>query len=571
MYDLLIQNGKVVDGTGNDAFSADIAVQNGIIVEVGSINASAKQSINADGRLVTPGFVDAHTHYDGQATWDGDLAPSTYHGVTTVVMGNCGVGFAPARPQERDFMIQVMEGVEEIPGAALKEGMPWTWESFSEYLDHLDSMARTIDVATQVPHCALRCYVMGQERAMDDMATETDIAEMGRLTREALEAGAVGFSTSRTLIHRVAAPGRPVVPGTHCSPEELVGIARSMGEAGHGVFQMLSDGMADEADFPWMERIVGETGNPLIFTLTQRHDQPEHYREALHRLEGSPEGIRGKIRAGVGWRPPGVLMGLQATLNPFTKFPSFASIARLSLSEQVIALRDPDFRARLLSEQCTETNPLLRQIYTDFDNLFYLGDPPEYEPTPESSVAAMARRRHLRPQELILEALCENEGKNFFYYPLSTYIDGDFEAAREMLVHPLTTASLSDGGAHVGTVCDASVTTYMLTHWARDRSRGATIPLEEIIRKQTSEPAQLYGFNDRGLIQVGKKADLNVIDFDGLQLDAPYMVYDLPMNGKRLMQRARGYGYTIASGTVIAANDELTGDMPGRLLRGRQG
>ena len=570
MHDLIIRNGRIVDGTGAETFIADVAIDGDKISEVGNVAGSAKREIDAAGKLVTPGFVDAHTHYDGQVTWDSELAPSSWHGVTTVVMGNCGVGFAPARPAERDFMIQVMEGVEEIPGAALREGIPWAWESFPEYLDFLDGMERTIDVAAQVPHCALRCYVMGEERAMEDLATADDIKAMAAITREAVSAGAVGFSTSRTMIHRVAAPGRPVVPGTHCSPEELIGIATAMGEAGNGVFQMLSDGMADEADFPWMERIVGTTGHPLIFTLTQRNDNPEQFREALKRLEDTVDRTGGKIRAGVGWRPPGVLMGLQATLNPFTKHPTFRQMRKLPQKEQLAELRDPETREQLLSETCQERNGFLRMIYTDFENMFFLGEEPDYEPAPETSIAAQARLKGISPEELALDYMCEGDGLNFIFFPLSTYVSGDLSAAREMMVHPLTTASLSDAGAHVGTVCDASVTTFMLTHWTRDRARGPKLALEEVIRKQTSEPATLYGFHDRGILKPGMKADVNVIDFDNLTLHAPYMAYDLPQSGKRLLQQATGYDYTICSGQVIAEGGNMTGARPGKLVRGKQ-
>ena len=568
MHDLVIRGGRIIDGTGAQAYEADIAIRDGVITDVGTNIVSGRRQIDADGLVVTPGFVDTHTHYDGQVTWDPELAPSSWHGVTTAVMGNCGVGFAPARPSERDFMIRVMEGVEEIPGAALQEGLPWAWETFPEYLDFLDDQPRSLDVVAQLPHCALRCYVMGQERALDDEARPEDIAEMSRLTRQALEAGAAGFSTSRTLLHRIK--DGPVVPGTHCQPEELIGIADAIRQAGHGVFQMISDRMGMEPDFMWMKRIAQLTGHPLVFTLAQLPHKPRQYREVLENLRTVHQNEGLDIRAGVPWRPPGVLLGLQATLNPFSTHPSFRSLRGLALADLVAKLRSPDVRSALVGEEATTSGTVLRRILTDFDNMFPLGDPPDYEPTKDTSIGARARAAGVDPAEFALDVLAQDEGRQFIYFPLAGYADFNFEALREMLAHPRSTASLSDGGAHVGTVCDASYTSYMLTYWHRDRTRGDRFAIEEVVRKQTSETADLYGLHDRGRIAVGKKADINVFDLQGMHLHAPYMAFDLPTGGKRLLQKADGYRATIVSGEMIIEDGEPTGARPGKLVRGPQ-
>ncbi|MEM1409169.1 MAG: amidohydrolase family protein [Pseudomonadota bacterium] len=568
MYDLVIRGGSIIDGTGEDAFTGDIAVENGIIADVGSKLGPGKREVHADGAIVTPGFVDAHTHYDGQVTWDPDLTPSSWHGVTTIVMGNCGVGFAPARPTEREFMIRVMEGVEEIPGAALEEGMTWNWETFPEYLDAIDAQERAIDVAAQVPHCALRCYVMGEERALDDQATPDDIAEMTRLTEEALRAGAVGFSTSRTMIHKVK--NGPVVPGTHCHPEELLGIADAIKNAGHGVYQMISDYMGKDPDYPWMKEIARTTGGPLVFTLAQMPQAPDDYKHVLSALKDTYETDGLDIRAAVPWRPPGVLLGLQASLNPFLTHPSFGPLRKLSHADRLAAMRDSDVRDRILSEEATVKDPFVRRLLTDFANMFPLGDPPDYEPAKEDSIEARAARSNIEPNALCYDLLLQDSGKQFLYFPLANYASFNFDALYEMMQHTRSTASLSDGGAHVGTVSDASFTTFMLTHWVRDRQRGETIRLEDAIRKQTFDTANLYSMHDRGVIAKGKRADLNVIDFDGLHLHPPYMAFDLPTGGKRLLQKADGYHATFVAGEMITENGEITGARPGKLVRGPQ-
>lgn len=568
MHDLIIRNGKVVDGTGQDAFYADVAIAGGKIAEIGAKLGPATREIDADGALVTPGWVDVHTHYDGQVTWDPELSPSSWHGVSTVVMGNCGVGFAPARPSEREFLIRVMEGVEEIPGAALDEGMTWNWETFPEYLDALEGHERSIDVVAQVPHSALRCYVMGEERALEDEATAYEITEISRLTEEALKAGALGFTTSRTLLHRIK--HGPVMPGTHATPEELLGIAKAFKNTGYGVFQMISDHMGRDPDFPWMKEIARTTGGPLIFSFAQRRNQPEYYRDVLESLSAaeSEEGL--DIRASIAPRPAGILEGLQATLNPFLFHPSYRAIRRKSLAERVAIMRDPSFKSRLLEETPNVDFGNLTDFLCTFSNMFALGDPPDYEPPQDQNIEARAAAAGQTPESFVYDVMLQNDGQQLLYFPLSNYGKYSFDMMHEMLNHPRTHASLSDGGAHVGTVSDANFPTYMLTHWVRDRSRGSKLRLEEAVRKQTSENAMLYGLNDRGVLAPGKKADVNIIDFDALHLHAPYMAFDLPTGGKRLLQKADGYRATIVSGEVIVENGEMTSARPGKLVRGPQ-
>jgi len=566
MHDLVIRDGRIVDGTGAPARAGDVAITDGVITDVGDDVGAGRREIDADGRVVAPGFVDTHTHYDGQVMWDPDLAPSSWHGTTTVVMGNCGVGFAPTRSAERDFLIRTMEGVEEIPGSALSVGMSWDWESFPEYLDAVDRQARAIDVVAQVAHSALRCYVMGEERALDDEATSADVEAMARLTREALEAGALGFSTSRTMLHRVK--NGPVIPGTHCAPDELVGIAVALRDAGHGVFQMVSDSMGREPDFAWMKEIARTSGAPLVMSLVRRNDDPDGYRDTLASFQRAKDEEGLDIRAGVGWRPPGVLMGLQATLNPLMTHPSYREVRDLPFDERLRRLRDPEMRARILGEEMATRDGFAGRVFRHFSNIFPLGDPPNYEPSANDSVAARARAAGVTPEAFIYDLMVADDGTAFLYYPLQGYGDYTLDPVHEMMAHPRSVASLSDGGAHVGTVADASFCTYMLTHWVRDRHEGARFSLEEAIRLQTSETASLYGLHDRGVVAPGKKADLNIIDVDGLHLHGPYMAYDLPGDNKRLLQKADGYAATIVRGEVVAEDGEMTGAHPGGLVRG---
>ena len=568
MFDLVIRGGRIADGTGRPAYTGDIAVQDGKIIEVGTVGPGARE-IDATGLLVCPGFIDTHTHFDGQATWDPHLTPSSWHGVTTVIMGNCGVGFAPVKPGHKDYLIDIMEGVEDIPGSALAEGMPWDWETFPEYLDSLDRFPRSIDVAAQVPHCALRAYVMGRDRALDDETTPEDIAEMAKLTREAIIAGAVGFSTSRTFLHH--SKSGELVPGTHSHPNELVGIARGMAEAGSGVFQMISDGLGREPDRHWMKAIGRITGRPFIFSMVDvRADaDPFEFRETLAALGDAFDRDGVDIRAAVPWRPPGFLMGLQSSLHPFSYHRVFAEIADLPLAQKLERMRQPDFRTALLADR-PDMGKSLTGLVSRFDKMYPLGEQPDYEPCAADSIAGRAAARGIAPDALAYDTLLENDGRNFIFVPVAGYTQGNFDLLHEMLSHPRSTASLSDAGAHVPSVCDASFTTFMLTHWVKGRTRGARLPLEEVIRKQTGEPADIYAFHDRGVLAPGRKADINIIDMDALVLHAPYTAFDLPLGGARVLQKADGFRYTLVNGEIIAQDGVMTEARPGRLVRGPQ-
>ena len=563
MHDLVIRGGTLIDGTGAPARTGDVAVAGGRIVEVGRVAGDAKRTFDADGLAVTPGFVDIHTHYDGQATWDPLLAPSCYHGVTTLVMGNCGVGFAPVRPGQQSFLIELMEGVEDIPGTALSEGIDFSWESFPEYLDALAGMPRVLDVAAQVPHCAIRAYVLG-ERAHDVELTSEEIDALARLTREGLEAGAVGFSTSRTILHRSV---HGLVPGTRSHPEELLAIGRAMGAAGHGVFEMVSDGVGSKEEFAWMRQFCRESGRAVTFAIAQAPQDPTSYRRMLARVDELV--ARGeRVVPQVACRPTGMLFGLQSSLHPFITHPSYRAIANLPLAERVRQLRDPALRAKLLAEGPATHDPIARALMSNWSRIFPLGDPPDYEPPAEKSVAATAAREGRRPEEVVLDWLLAREGKELLFAPLANYIDCDFEAIREMILHPRTVLGLSDGGAHCGLICDASMPTYLLTHWVQGRKRGARIPLETAVRLQTKNTADVWGFHDRGTLEPGKKGDLNVIDLDALALEAPRMVNDLPAGGRRLVQGVRGYRATVCAGQVTFEDGEPTGALPGVLVRG---
>jgi len=571
MHDLVIRGGTIVDGTGAPGFVGDVAISGGTIVAVGGDIGPSRHEIDATGNIVTPGFVDTHTHYDGQVTWDPQLSPAAWHGVTTAIMGNCGMGFAPVRPgtEARDYLITVMEGVEDIPGTVLAEGVSWDWESFPEYLDSIDRKPHAIDVVAQIPHAPLRAYVMGRGRAIDGEATAEDIAEMARLVKEAVQAGAHGFTTSRTFIH-LSSEGE-LIPGTHAEPKELLAIADSMVEAGSGVFQLISDKLGRPEDLAWMSTIARKTGKPVIFSLVEvRPDSdPFEFRQTLESLKRIYETEGLDIRAAVPWRPPGFLMGLETSLNPFSYYPVYAEIDRLPFAEKVERMRDAEFRARLLADQ-PDMARSLTGLATRFDKMFPLGDPPNYEPTPEESVAALARAKGVSPQEHVYDALLDQNGKALLFVPVAAYVQGNHDILHEQLSHSRTTASLSDGGAHVASISDASFTSFMLTHWVKGRTRGPRLPLEEVIRLQTSEPAALYSLLDRGVIAPGRKADINVIDLDGLHLPAPYMAYDLPAGGKRMLQKVDGFRYTLVSGEVIVKDGVMTNTLPGRLVRGPQ-
>ena len=562
-HDLVIRGGTVVDGTGAAPRTADVAVDGARISAIGDDVGSGRRELEADGALVTPGWVDVHTHYDGQVTWDPEVTPSSWHGATTVVMGNCGVGFAPVRPGGQDFLVELMEGVEDIPGTALHEGIDWAWESFGEYLDALDRTPRVLDVAAQVPHAALRAYVMG-DRAHDDDATADDIAAMAQLTEDAMRAGAVGFTTSRTILHRSI---HGFVPGTSAAPDELLAIAEGIGRAGHGVFQLVSDrqGTGDEA--AWLREVAARTGGTVTYALAQTSFAPGAWREALADAEAAAaSGIQ--LRPQVPTRPTGMLFGLQSSLHPFTTHPTYRRLADLSLADRVAELRRPEVRAQLLDEQPSTRNAVAIALMTNWRQVFPLGDPPDYEPPSSASVAGVSEREGRRPEEVVLDWLLERDGKALLFAPLASYVDHDHEAIREMMTHPQTVLGLSDGGAHCGLICDASMTTYLLTHWARDRSRGPRLAVEDAVRLQTARTAEAYGLHDRGTLEPGKRADLNLIDLDGLRLHEPEMVHDLPARGRRLVQRVDGYVATVCAGDVTFEGGEPTGARPGTLVRG---
>ena len=569
MHDLVISGGTLVDGTGAAPRRADVAVTDGLITEVGTLeDTAARRTIDADGLLVTPGFVDVHTHFDGQITWDPQLTPSCWHGVTTVVMGNCGVGFAPARPDKHEWLIGLMEGVEDIPGAALSEGIKWGWESYPEYLDAIDQVPKALDVGSQVPHGAVRAYVMGDRGAHNEPATREDIEGMARIVREAIEAGALGVSTSRTIAH-MAIDGEPV-PGTFAAEDELFGIGRALAEAGSGLFELAPAGAlgedlaAPDREMDWMRRLSAAIGRPVTFALTQNDHDPESWRRMLD-LAGQARSEGANVRPQVAGRPVTLLLGLE-TFHPFAYCPSWAELGLLPLAERVGRLRaNADLRARLIAE-ASIPNPAMLQ-FLDPATSYPLGDPPNYEPDPSDSVAGRAARAGRDVYEFYLDLLLEHDGRALIMRPLLNYTDSNLDAVREMLLHPTSAWGLGDGGAHCGTTCDASTPTYMLTHWARDRARDQ-LPLEWVVRKMTAETASLYGLGDRGIVRPGLRADLNVIDHAGLRLHAPEMVYDLPGDARRFVQRADGYVATIVAGEVTLEYGEDTGARPGQLIRG---
>lgn len=567
-YDLVIRGGTMADGKGGMPVEADVALTGDRIVAVGKLSGRGREEIDAKGRLVTPGFVDVHTHYDGQATWDSHLAPSSWHGVTTVVMGNCGVGFAPVRRGDRDRLIELMEGVEDIPGVALHEGLSWNWESFGDYLDALETRKRDIDVCAQLPHGALRVYVMGERGANLEPATDADIAQMRALSAQAMRAGAIGFSTSRTLNHR-SIKGEPT-PSLRATEAELMGIAQGLADAGSGVIEMISDFNAPdlETEFAMIRRLVEVSGRPLSLSLAQSHSLPESWRTLLGLIEESArDGL--PIRAQIAPRPIGILLGLQGTLNPFSAHRAFAEIKNKPHAEKLRIMRDPDFRARILAETDTRQNhPLARRVMA-FDRIFPLGNPPNYEPPRETALAQRAARENRDPAELAYDLLLENEGKNFLFMPFANYAHFNLDACGEMIAHPDCIMGLGDGGAHVGIISDASYATYLLTHWGRDRANGK-FDIGWLIKRQTHDTARAVGLNDRGVIAPGMKADINVINFNSLKVDAPAMAFDLPAGGKRLLQGAQGYDATIVSGEITYRDGRPTGALPGKLVRGPQ-
>lgn len=566
-FDIVIRGGLVVDGSGGEPFAADVALKDGRIAVVGHIDGKGVEEIDATGRIVTPGFVDIHTHYDGQITWESQLSPSSGHGVTTVVMGNCGVGFAPCRPHQRDMLVRVMEGVEDIPEVVMTEGIPWNWESFPEYLDALDQRQADIDFAAQLPHSAVRVFVMGERGAARKPATEQDLAAMRAIVHEAISAGALGVSTSQSHGHRTV--DGDLAPSVDADHAELLALAHGLADAGTGVFQLIPNsqyGCNPAEEMALFRRIVETSGRPLSFSLLEKKYQPDLPEIMLHMVEqANRDGL--PIRAQVFPRPIGMLFGLELSFHPFRFHPSFKAIEQLPLAEKVAKLRDPVFRAQLLSEKPETSNPLYMTLASDVGDLYPMGDPPNYEPDADTRLGARAALEEVTAQALALDILLEQEGRGVLMMPSSNYVGGNLETVRRMITDPNSVIALGDGGAHYSLICDSSFPTFVLTHWTRDRPHGL-LPLPWAIRQLSHETANAVGLNDRGLIKEGYKADVNVIDMDRLKLHAPRIAYNLPAGGRRLTQRADGFDATIVSGVVTYRNGEHSGALPGRLVRG---
>jgi len=576
-FDLIIRGGTIVDGTGAPRFLGDVAIKDGLIAQVGTVHGDASEEIDASGKIVAPGFVDIHTHYDGQATWDQEMAPSSWHGVTTVVMGNCGVGFAPAKPDRHDWLISLMEGVEDIPGTALAEGITWDWETFPEYLDALEKLPRTVDVGTHVPHGAVRAYVLGDREQPGAVPTEDDIQAMSDIVEEGVRAGALGFSTSRTVLHK-SVDGE-LVPGTTATPEELVAIGRAMGRAkdagGHAVFEMASDLQRDWNEFEWMGKLSREAGIPVTFAALESIAKEMPLKEQISEMRAQNDN-GANIVAQIALRGNGIIMAWQGTVNPFAFRPSWQEIKDLPWAEQKTRLLDPEFKANLLAEANDYSEAPMDiigvvMVITQGWALQYEMDPDfDYEPEASASVNARAQAAGVDPQEYAYDMLCRDDATGFIYLPILNYADGNLD-----FLHPLqhsddTVNSLSDGGAHCGTICDAASPTFMLQHWVRDRKRGDRISLENAIKRQCRDTAVLYGLEDRGVVASGYLADLNVIDMDALKLGRPWLEFDLPAGGKRLLQKADGYVCTIKNGVVTFRGGAWTGEAPGGLIRGPQ-
>ncbi len=572
-HDLVIRGGLVVDGSGAPAHPADVTVKGGVIVAVEPAGSAGRGRLDLDatGLLVTPGFVDVHTHYDAQATWDPWMTPSSWHGVTTAIMGNCGVGFAPAAPDRHDWLIALMEGVEDIPGSAMTEGLTWGWETYPEYLDSLASMPRVIDVGSQIGHGPLRAYVMGDRGAANEPATEADITAMADLVEAALAAGAFGFSTSRTPIHR--SRDGELVPGTDADERELVGLAAAIRRAGHGVFQFAPDhAHVPRREFPWMRTVAAITGQPVCVNLNQPDSAPDVWREVLALLDGAhADGL--PIYAQVAGRSIGILYCLAGSVHPLLFHPAYAEVAALPIEDRLAALAEPERRRRIVEDE-PDDGGFFRTAVLDKLHRTWPVDRAgiDYEPGAETSVAAVATRRGVPPMQVVLDQLCADGGTGMLYAPFFNYSYGDLSMTHDATLHPHTRLGLSDAGAHCGAICDGGMPTFMLTHWVRDRTRGPRLALERVVRRQTAETADLYGLTDRGRLAPGQRADLNVIDFDHLGFDVPRMAYDLPAGGRRLVQRGRGYVATFVAGVRTVADDEFTGELPGRLVRaGRHG
>ena len=561
-FDVLICNGRLVDGAGAPAYVADIAIKNGRIAAIGQGLGNASHTIDATGLVVTPGFVDVHTHFDGQATWDERLWPTSQQGVTTAVMGNCGVGFAPCRPEDRVTLNELMEGVEDIPDTALHEGLPWTWESFPQYLQTLAERRYDIDIAALLPHAPLRVYAMGERALQREKANADDLQTMQDLVREGLAAGAVGLSTSRTMAHR--SKSGDFTPMYQAVSDELLALGQSLKNYPNSVFQMISDFEHTENEFSILTRVSEDTGCASTLTVLQYSHRPQLHRELLHLIEqanASGQRIMGQVLN----RPVGVLMGFECSLNPFSCKPSYEALAQLPPAERIAALARPATRSAILSEKDGKPHLFMEYFGQNFAGMYpWLGDQPNYLPKPEDSVQALADAANIPALEWMYDFMLGENGQALVYLPMANYLNHDSAALLDLLTHPHTVPALGDGGAHVGTICDGSATTFLLTEWVRDRR---LIQLEDAVQMLTQRPASLYGFHDRGALEVGKLADINIIDLEQLKILSPHIERDLPAGGKRFLQGAEGYRYTLKSGQITYQNGSPTKALPGRLIK----
>ena len=572
MYDLVIRNANIVDGTGKAAFAGDLAINNGKIAAVGDVKAKGNREIDAQGKLLTPGWVDVHSHMDGQATWDPLCSPAANHGITTLIMGNCGIGFAPCEPNAdaRGRLITVVEDVEDIPGAALHEGVKWDWESFPEYLDAVEKFPRAIDVGAQVPHCAVRTYVMGERGAKNEIATPADVSAMAAIVKEGIESGAIGFTTSRTELHTTG--GDQAMPGTYADEAELLGIGKVIGElGGKGIFGLVSDFHNWEQEMDWMKRLSVDNNCQINFVLFFREeaDWDRVLKQLDYCRQANAEGAQ--LIPHVGARPVNILLSWDGTINPFSFHANYGSLAVMSHEDRLAELQKPEVRAAIVAEDL----PLMGDSFMDtiiggYDKLYPLGNPPNYEPAPEDSIAAKAAEAGVSPQEFCYDLMMQDNGKTVVYFPCFGYGANDLSRQVELLEDSSTVISLADTGAHCGVLCDASIPTQMLSYYVRDRERGHRLKLEDVVKMQTFDTARCVGLEDRGTLEVGMKADLNLIDFETLQLESPQIIYDLPAGGRRMFQGASGYIATIVNGEIIMENGKHTGAVPGALIRGAQ-
>jgi N-acyl-D-aspartate/D-glutamate deacylase len=571
MNDLLIHNGQIIDGTGKPAFAGDIAIKDGKICAIGNVSALATKTIDANGKLITPGWVDVHSHMDGQATWDPLCSPAANHGITTIIMGNCGIGFAPCAPsvEARDQLISVCEDVEDIPGAALHEGITWAWESFPEYLTALEKFPRAIDIGAQVPHCAVRTYVMGERGINNEQATSDDVSKMKQIVKDGINAGALGFTTSRTELHTTRQA--QAMPGTYADESELLGIGEAIGELGKGIYGVVSDWTNWRQEMDWMKRLSIDNNCQINFVLFFRseNDWPQVLQQLEYVKEAAKEGAL--LIPHVGARPVNLLLSWESTVHPFSFNPSFAELSMMEPKDRLVKLKDPEFRRIILAEPA----PLMGDDFMDtiiagWDKLYELGSPPNYEPGPEDSIAFMANAAGISAPEYAYNVMMKNEGKNVIYFPCFGYGSGDLSRQQDMLEDETSVISLADTGAHCGVLSDASVPTFMLTHFVRDRTRGKKFDLEWTVKLHTHDTARCVGLEDRGTLEIGMKADINIIDFDNLEVDSPQIINDLPAGGRRMFQGAQGYIATIVSGEVIMENGVFTGAVPGQLIRGTQ-